>query len=65
MEKLGQIEALDETSLGQNEMNKYERYREPVKQEIRQLRTILEAAQAKVQTPSHLDSQIHRTDPLL
>jgi hypothetical protein len=48
LEKLSQIEALNESTMGSSELNKYERYREPVKNEIRQLRTILEAAQAKV-----------------
>lgn len=48
MEKLGQIEALNEATLGTAEKSKYDRYLDPVKQEIHQLRTILEAAQAKV-----------------
>ena len=46
MEKLSQIDSGE--ALSSAEASKYERYLEPVKREIQSLRSILEAAQAKV-----------------
>lgn len=48
MEKLSQIDALTVGGLAGKEQEKYDKFRLPVKQEIAQLRTILESAQAKV-----------------
>lgn len=59
MEKLSQIDALTNDGLAGKEQEKYDKYRLPVKQEISQLRTILEAAQAKAASSRRDNYYVH------